>query len=153
MSPAATPRDHLRLDEQLCFALYAASRAMVQAYTPELDRLGITYPQYVAMMVLWEHGATSVKHLGERLMLDSGTLTPLLKRLEQQGFVTRTRSTEDERVVIVELTAQGRRLRDRARAVPEKIACKSGLSPAELVRLRTQLKDLVATLRGADDDT
>ncbi|RKG98223.1 MarR family transcriptional regulator [Corallococcus sp. CA053C] len=131
-----SPEDFLRLDLQLCFPLYAASRAMVQAYTPLLSKLGLTYPQYLVMLVLWETDGVTVKTLGEKLYLDSGTLTPLLKRLETLAFVRRERSTEDARSVRVSLTPQGRALRRKAASIPEAIACRTGLSLEELSRLR-----------------
>ena len=138
--------DFLRLDLQLCFPLYAASRAMVQAYTPLLAKLGLTYPQYLVMLVLWETDGVSVKELGEKLYLDSGTLTPLLKRLETLGFVRRERSTEDARSVTVSLTAQGKALRRKAASVPEAIVCRTGLTLEELARLRRDVLRLFEKL-------
>jgi MarR family transcriptional regulator, organic hydroperoxide resistance regulator len=117
----AVKNDHLRLDDQLCFALYAASRAVTARYRPLLDPLGLTYPQYLVMLVLWEQDQATVQQLGRQLRLDSGTLSPLLKRLEDAGLVTRARRPEDERSVLVRLTARGRRLRTRAAAVPDKM--------------------------------
>lgn len=108
----------LRLRNQLCFPLYAASREVVKKYTPYLDKLGLTYTQYITMMVLWEEQEISVKSLGEKLFLDSGTLTPLLKVLEKKGLVSRTRSTADERVLVVSATPEGMQLRDAALDVP-----------------------------------
>ncbi|RKG91692.1 MarR family winged helix-turn-helix transcriptional regulator [Corallococcus terminator] len=134
--------DFLRLDLQLCFPLYAASRAMVQAYTPLLSKLGLTYPQYLVMLVLWETDGVSVKELGEKLYLDSGTLTPLLKRLETLAFVRRERSKEDARSVRVSLTPQGRALRRKAASIPEAIACRTGLTMEELARLRRDVQRL-----------
>ncbi|NBD10480.1 MULTISPECIES: MarR family winged helix-turn-helix transcriptional regulator [Corallococcus] len=134
--------DLLRLDLQLCFPLYAASRAMVQTYTPLLAKLGLTYPQYLVMLVLWETDGVSVKELGEKLYLDSGTLTPLLKRLETLALVRRERSTEDARSVRVSLTSQGRTLRRKAAAIPEAIACRTGLSLEEMTRLRRDIQRL-----------
>jgi DNA-binding MarR family transcriptional regulator len=136
----------LRLRHQVCFALYSASRAVTGAYRPVLDRLGLTYPQYVALLVLWERGDTTVKDLGTALMLDSGTLSPLLKRLEAAGFVERRRSAEDERSVVVVLTPAGRALKRRAVGVPGEIASKTGLAPADLAALRDTLAALTATL-------
>ncbi len=139
----------LRLDSQLCFALYRASRAVTRAYGPLLEPLGLTYPQYVAMLVLWEHDGVSVKALGERLALDSATLTPLLKRLEHQGLVTRRRDADDERVVRIALTAEGRALRHRARSIPAAIACVAGFDPddpARAIALRDELVAIVAHL-------
>lgn len=108
----------LRLDNQLCFPLYAASREIIRHYRPHLEALDLTYTQYITMMVLWEEDEISVKQLGKRLYLDSGTLTPLLKSLEAKGYVTRTRSESDERVVLVRLTPTGSEMRDKALAVP-----------------------------------
>lgn len=149
--------DALRLDQQLCFALYAASRAMVRAYAPLLEPLGLTYPQYLALLVLWEEDGVAVKQLGERLALDSATLTPLLKRLEQRGVVVRQRDEDDERVVRIHLTDAGRALRAKAKRVPSEIACRAGYDPkdarslGEIQRLRKELLALVDRL-GADDE-
>jgi MarR family transcriptional regulator, organic hydroperoxide resistance regulator len=148
----ATVDDVLGLDQQLCFALYSASRAMIRAYQPLLEPLGITYPQYLTLLVLWQEDGVSVKRLGERLSLDSGTLTPLLQRLEAQGLVRKQRSDEDERVVLVHLTAAGRQLRAKAKSIPKALACQSGfdLSDAgavhELAALRARLHALTRTL-------
>lgn len=140
----------LALDRQLCFALYSASRAMTRAYGPILEKLGLTYPQYLVMLVLWEADGVSIKQLGQRLELDSGTLTPLAKRLEADGLVERRRSSDDERVVEVHLTAAGRALKTKAREVPGKVACRAGLDGAEgltrLEALRDELRALTATL-------
>lgn len=137
------------VDDQLCFALYNASRAMVNAYAPVLDGLGLTYPQYLVMLVLWEEDGPRVSRLGERLSLDSATLTPLLKRLEAQGVVRRQRSTEDERVVEVFLTPEGKRMKKKADAVSQCFFEKSGLSVKDLVALRDQLNALTSRLRAA----
>lgn len=136
----------LRLRHQVCFALYSASRAVTSRYRPILDRLGLTYPQYVALLVLWERGDTTVKDLGAALMLDSGTLSPLLKRLEAAGLVERRRNAADERSVVVGLTAGGVALKRRAVGVPEEIASMTGLAPADLAALRDALAALTATL-------
>ena len=136
----------LRLRHQVCFALYSASRAVTSRYRPILDRLGLTYPQYVALLVLWERGDTTVKDLGAALMLDSGTLSPLLKRLEAAGLVERRRNAADERSVVVGLTAGGVALKRRAVGVPEEIASMTGLAPADLAALRDALPALTATL-------
>ena len=114
--------DALKLENQLCFPLYAASREVIKRYRPALDALELTYTQYITMLVLWEAGKISVKELGKKLYLDSGTLTPVLKSLEAKGLVSRCRSTRDERVLIVACTAQGLSLRDRALDVPGQIA-------------------------------
>jgi DNA-binding MarR family transcriptional regulator len=144
MERAAAPQLHL--DEQLCFALYAASRTMTAVYRPMLDALGLTYPQYLVMLVLWEQDNLNVGELGERLLLDSGTLTPLLKRLEQAGFVVRERRASDEREVGVSLTRSGRALRASAEGIPECLLGQSGMSPQALLRLRGALKTLAANL-------
>ena len=123
--------DPLRLENQLCFPLYACSRQVVKKYRPFLDELDLTYTQYIAMMVLWAEKKTSVRALGERLYLDSGTLTPLMKSLEHKGYVIRYRSPEDERVLIVELTEAGMRLREKALRIPEKIAGCIHLKPED----------------------
>ncbi len=146
-----TKADLLKLDAQVCFALYAASRAVTRAYVPLLEPLGITYPQYLVMLVLWEEGAASVKRIGERLELDSGTLTPLLKRLEQQGLVARRRDESDARVVTIELTKKGRAMKEKARAIPEKLAClmvdlERGAGPERLRALRSELRTLTKRL-------
>ena len=121
----------LQLDSQLCFPLYAVSRKIVSFYTPFLKPLGITYTQYLVMMVLWEKKSLNVKELGEQLYLDSGTLTPLLKKMEGKGLVTRTRSKEDERNLIVEITAEGEKMKDLAVDIPMKMAKCSKLDPEE----------------------
>jgi MarR family transcriptional regulator, organic hydroperoxide resistance regulator len=138
--------DELELDRQVCFALYAASRAVTQLYRPMLDALGLTYPQYLVMLVLWESGPTSVKELGGRLELDSGTLSPLLKRLEAAGLVTRRRRAADERSVEVGLTSAGEELRSRAATVPREIAEATGLRYKELESLRHDLVRLTRTV-------
>lgn len=140
------PDQMLKLDNQLCFVLYAASRAMVTAYRPLLDRLDLTYPQYLVMLVLWEQDGLRVTELGERLHLDSGTLTPLLKRMEAAGLVTRTRRAGDEREVEILLTAAGRTLKQKARSVPEQILGRAGRPVKELAALRDQLKQLLENL-------
>ncbi|HZY19782.1 MAG TPA: MarR family transcriptional regulator [Ramlibacter sp.] len=139
---AITPEEALALDNQLCFALYSASLAMTKLYKPLLDELGLTYPQYLAMLALWEEDGVSVSRLGERLHLDSGTLTPLLKRLEAAGFVARLRAVEDERRVHVTLTAAGRKLRSRAEKIPGCILEASQCSIPDLVRLTRELQSL-----------
>lgn len=142
----------LLLDHQLCFALHAASRAMVAAYQPLLETLGVTYPQYLVLLVLWEEDGARVSRLGERLHLDSGTLTPLLKRLEAQGLVQRRRSSEDERAVEIHLTASGKRLRKAAKDIPPAVLCKSGLTAEEAGRLRESLHQLTRYLHQSRKD-
>ena len=129
----------LQLDNQICFAVYSAGHALNRVYKPLLDKLGLTYPQYLVMLVLWERDQVPVKEIGEKLFLDSGTLTPLLKRLEAAGLVKRTRSVDDERKVIVTLTAQGKGLRDRAGAVPQGILGASGCTVDELVSMKEEI--------------
>ena len=137
------------LDRQLCFALYTASRAVVRTYGPLLNEAGLTYPQYVTMLALWEdpQRPRSVGELGGRLHLDSGTLTPLLKRLAAMGYVTRARDADDERRVLVTLTADGLALRDRLAGVPESFLGCLGLEVAEAAALRDQLLALTAALQ------
>jgi len=132
----------LHLDRQLCFALYSASLAMTKRYKPLLEPLGLTYPQYLVMLVLWESDWVSVGDRGQRLCLDSGTLTPLLKRLETAGFVRRERDRTDERRVHVHLTASGRALRSRAQAVPRTLARASGCGADEIAAIVARLKTL-----------
>jgi DNA-binding MarR family transcriptional regulator len=140
---AKTPSDEwLKLDRQLCFALYSSSLAMTKLYRPLLDPLGLTYPQYLAMLVLWERDGLTVSALGERLMLDSGTLTPLLKRLEGAGLVQRLRDAADERRVLLKLTPAGRALKARALKVPAAVACAAGCEIDELAKLTARLKTL-----------
>ena len=131
----------LVLGNQLCFAVYSTAHAFNRVYKPLLDRLGLTYPQYLVMLALWERDGVPIKDIGERLFLDSGTLTPLLKRLEAAHLIKRSRSREDERQVLIALTSQGHALREKARAVPPAILAASGCSLGELVALK---KDLVA---------
>ncbi|MBB3950362.1 MarR family winged helix-turn-helix transcriptional regulator [Aureimonas jatrophae] len=131
-----TDKSSFRLDEQLCFAVYSTAHAFNRLYKPKLDALGITYPQFLVLSILWRSEPQTVGSLGELLLLDSSTLTPLLKRLEAAGFVRRTRSTRDERVVDVTLTPEGQSLRDRAWAIPPEIAEATGESMTELGRLR-----------------
>ncbi|MFF7154230.1 MarR family transcriptional regulator [Streptomyces sp. NPDC008139] len=138
----AEPAFSLLLDDQLCFALYAASRAVTSRYRPLLDELGLTYPQYLVLLVLWQHGDVPIKDVGAALQLDYGTLTPLIKRLEAAGLVRRERSAEDERTVRVILTERGDALRDRARDVPPAIGAAMGLSPRETEAAMTLLRRL-----------
>lgn len=129
----------LLLGNQLCFAIYSTAHAFNRVYKPLLDRLGLTYPQYLVMLVLWERDGVPVKDIGERLFLDSGTLTPLLKRLEAAQFIKRTRSTEDERQVLIALTAQGHALREKARSVPMSILAASSCSVSELSAMKNEI--------------
>ncbi len=142
----------LLLDHQLCFALYSASLAMTKAYKPLLDPLGLTYPQYLVLLALWEQDGPSVSALGERVALDSGTLTPLLKRLEAAGWIVRQRDADDERRVQVLLTAAGRRLRHRAAAIPHCMLERSGCSVGELSTLTRQVRALRDRMRATAHD-
>ncbi|WP_086847260.1 MarR family winged helix-turn-helix transcriptional regulator [Amycolatopsis kentuckyensis] len=137
--------DEFLLDEQTCFALYAASRAVTDAYRPLLGELDLTYPQYLVLLVLWESDARPVKEIGEALRLDYGTLSPLLKRLEANGLVTRARLPADERTVVVSLTEQGRAVRTRAAGVPSAIGCALGLEDDERRVLMATLRRLTAS--------
>ena len=134
------------LDQQLCFALYSANLAMHKVYRPLLNALGLTYPQYLVMLVLWEEDALTVSAVGERLYLDSATLTPLLKRLETAGLLTRTRAEDDERQVVIELTAKGRHLRQGARDVPAAVFCAAACSSGELRAIKSELERLRGNL-------
>jgi DNA-binding MarR family transcriptional regulator len=137
-----TPADALKLSNQLCFPIYAAANAIQKAYRPHLAPLGLTYPQYLVMLVLWERDSLSLGDIGRRLHLDSGTLTPLLKRLESAGLVTRRRSHEDERVVLIALTEAGRALKAQAEPIPFKLAEAMHLEPAQALALKEGLEAL-----------
>ncbi|WP_163164234.1 MarR family transcriptional regulator [Arthrobacter sp. Alg241-R88] len=141
--------DAPRLNRQVCFALYSASRAATAVYRPVLEELGLTYPQYLVMLVLWEDEPRGVKELGDELGLDSGTLSPLLKRLESLGLVERRRSGEDERRVAIHLTAAGRELSSKAGALPKRLAEAAGLTADELDQLHNTLARLTAALHNA----
>ena len=130
-----TKYDALKIGNQLCFPLYACSREIIKRYKPFLDEIDLTYTQYIAMMVLWEQGSTTVKELGNALYLDSGTLTPLLKKMEAKGLITRRRSEADERSLIVSLTAEGEALKDKALSVPHQMASCVCLAPEEAQEL------------------
>lgn len=140
----------LYLENQLCFPLYAASRLTTKLYTPFLEDLGITYPQYLVLLVLWENNAQSVTEIGTRLALESNTLTPLLKRLEQKELLTRSRSSKDERAVVVTLTASGQALKEQAVCIPQKIMesfVNASISQEELLAFQKTLTKLVELLR------
>ena len=136
----------LELDAQLCFALYSTSLAMTKTYKPLLDKVGLTYPQYLTMLVLWESDDLTVKQMAERLSLDSATMTPLLKRLEAQGYVKRVRGIEDERQVHIRLTDAGRALKHAIRDIPGEIYCAAGSDADRLIKLRDDLVQLRASL-------
>jgi DNA-binding MarR family transcriptional regulator len=148
---AKKPAAHLPLllDNQLCFAVYSTAHAFNRVYKPLLDRLGLTYPQYLVMLVLWEHDDVPVRDIGERLFLDSGTLTPLLKRLEAAELIRRTRNADDERQVLIALTSQGQALREKAKAVPQGILAASACSTSELMTMKNDLVALRDKLNAA----
>ncbi|NIK78218.1 DNA-binding MarR family transcriptional regulator [Paenibacillus castaneae] len=139
--------DTLKLDNQICFAFYACSREMTKLYRPMLDEIDLTYTQYVTMLALWEQDYVTVTALGKKLYLDSGTLTPLLKKLEAAGHITRTRDRKDERSVIVELTEQGKALREKALSIPAQIACKIDGKPEEAALILEQMHDFLRRLQ------
>ncbi|MFD1871694.1 MarR family winged helix-turn-helix transcriptional regulator [Hymenobacter bucti] len=136
----------LKLDNQLCFSVYALSRLITKAYQPLLDTLGVTYPQYLVLLLLWEHESLTVKELGEKLLLDSGTLTPLLKRMEQRGWLSRRRATHDERSVIATLLPAGRDLERQAQEIPTKLGSCFDMSVEQIGELRQHLQPLIAKL-------
>jgi DNA-binding MarR family transcriptional regulator len=156
--PTTTPRrseaqqDWLQLDQQLCFALYSSSLAMTKLYKSLLAPLGLTYPQYLALLVLWERDGLAVGELGERLFLDSGTLTPLLKRMEGAGWIRRERAADDERRVIVTLTPDGRALRQKARRIPVQLSEAVRCDAQELASLVQRLQQLRTQLQGAAEE-
>jgi MarR family transcriptional regulator, organic hydroperoxide resistance regulator len=139
----------MALTDQMCFALYAASRAVTALYRPVLEPLGLTYPQYLVLLVLWERGSVPVRDLGAALQLDYGTLTPLLKRLEAHGLLRRERSATDERSVLITLTGEGAALRSRAQPIPAYIGTAMGLDAAEFDQLRASLRHLAANVTRA----
>jgi len=141
--------DPLDLDRQVCFPLYAASNLLNRLYRPILGELGLTYPQYLVMLVLWKQTPQTVGSLGDMLHLDSGTLTPLLKRMELAGLISRTRDAEDERRVLIDLTAKGRALRTQAETVPAILSAALAIDEAAVAELRDQVRGLVAVLRQA----
>ena len=138
--------ENLKLENQLCFPLYAASREVIKRYHPYLTELGLTYTQYIAMMVFWADGKINVKELGQKLFLDSGTLTPVLKSLEDKGYVKRRRSSEDERVLIVEITEAGEALKEQAVSIPEKIAGCVRLDTEDAMQLYRLLYKVLAAI-------
>lgn len=142
-----TNNDILKLDNQICFAIYACSREITKLYRPMLEEIDLTYTQYVTMLALWEQDCVTVTALGNKLYLDSGTLTPLLKKLEAAGHITRTRDRKDERSVIVELTPQGRALREKAVSIPEQLACKLGATNEDAGFVLQQMQELLHKLQ------
>ncbi|MDM9652804.1 MarR family winged helix-turn-helix transcriptional regulator [Stutzerimonas stutzeri] len=144
----ALPENPLRLDLQLCFRLYAASRLITRLYQPMLEPHGLTYPQYIVLMILWEDAPCPVSHIGERALLNTNTLTPLLKRLEQQGLVQRQRRQDDERIVEIHLTEAGHALRSQCACVPTELAAKAHFPPQKIEALAALLDELLARLGG-----
>ena len=142
--------DSLKLENQLCFPLYAASREVIKQYRPYLDELNLTYTQYITMMVLWEKKQINVKELGNQLFLDSGTLTPLLKSMEAKGFVRRSRSTLDERILLVEVTEKGWELKEKAVSVPEKVGSCIKLEAEEALALYQLLYKVITQIHSED---
>ncbi|EMY69331.1 MarR family winged helix-turn-helix transcriptional regulator [Leptospira vanthielii] len=146
MSKVKNPTDEvLLLKNQICFSLYSSMHRLMKIYRPLLAAVGLTYPQYIVMLVLWEEEESTVSGLGDRLQLDSGTLTPLLKRLEQGGLIQRKRNPDDERVVIVSLTKNGKQLREKAKSIPEQIFCLSGIEEKQAIQLKEILDHFAST--------
>lgn len=139
--------DYLKLDAQLCFPLYALSRTITQHYQPVLKAIDLTYPQYLVMLVLWEENGISVNDIGQRLLLDSGTLTPLLKRLEEKSLVSRTRNPKDERVVLVSLSKKGISLKSKAVSIPEDLKCSLGITEKEVIAVRQMVKNIFKKIK------
>ncbi len=139
--------DALKLENQFCFVVYALSREIIKVYRPFLNEIGLTYTQYLVMLVLWEKDGIPLKDLGTSLNLDSGTLTPLLKKLEQSGHILRKRDLKDERNLIIHLTEKGKELIDKAESVPGEIRCKLPLKDEEIASLREQIKDILRSLQ------
>ncbi|WP_269507269.1 MarR family winged helix-turn-helix transcriptional regulator [Burkholderia sp. IMCC1007] len=153
MSSACSPNTtsdesdiELFLENQICFALYAAANKTIRTYTPQLKPMGITYPQYLVLLVLWQRGTVPMKTLEDALFLDSGTLSPLVRRMEKGGLVTRERGVEDERVTLIRLTPKGQGLKERARGMPGRLRCTIHYPVPKIVALRESLKDYVATI-------
>ncbi len=138
--------EDIKLENQLCFPLYALSRQITALYRPHLEKLGLTYPQYLVMMVLWEHDSITIKQLGELLWLDSGTLTPLLKRMEANNLLVRKRSAEDERLVDITITDKGEALQKEAEAIPPFIKKGLNMSDAQIDKLRQQIKEILSKI-------
>jgi DNA-binding MarR family transcriptional regulator len=146
MSKTSRKSDSLLLDNQVCFPLYSAANAMVRAYRPLLNAIDLTYPQYLVMLALWQHNRLTVTQLGAKLRLDSGTLTPLLKRLAAKELVSRVRSSDDERVRIISLTERGLDLRKEAQTIPESLQCQIGMPPEQAQQLKTLCLELLDLL-------
>ena len=139
--------EKMKLDNQLCISLYAASREVIKTYKPQLDKYGLTYTQYIAMLVVWEYEKITVKEMGQKLHLDSGTLTPVLKKLLSMELIDKYRDKDDDRVVIVEVTEKGRKMKEEIIEVPEKMYCKFGKNIEDVVELKRLLDNLLATFK------
>jgi MarR family transcriptional regulator, organic hydroperoxide resistance regulator len=144
--------ENLRLKNQLCFALYAATNAVTQAYRDQLSTLNLTYPQYLVLLVLWQHDGIGVREIAKQLNLDSATVSPLLKRLEKIGLLTRVRSIDDQRAVKIHLTEQGQSIQDSVANIQKKVACQTGLSDMQYQELRNKLHSLIVTMKDGYDD-
>ena len=140
-------KDMLRLDNQLCFALYASSKEIISLYKPYLNSYGLTYTQYITLLVLWEQDSLSVSELGNKLLLDSGTLTPLLKKLEKSGLIERVRNKDDERSVTIYLTEKGKILQEKFIELPQKMFCNSGITVDDAIKLKDMLNQLLTNIR------
>lgn len=155
VNPDAMVYEQLKLGNQLCFPVYAASRLITREYQPFLDRLGITYPQYLVLMILWEEDGMPVNDIAKKLILNTNTITPLLKRMENQGIIRRKRSRQDERKVIVQLTAKGRELQEEASLIPEKLAgrlVEGELKIDDLIRMKEMLDSMIRSLSNQDSN-
>ncbi len=155
VNPDAMAYEQLKLGNQLCFPVYAASRLITREYQPFLDRLGITYPQYLVLMILWEEDGMPVNDIAKKLILNTNTITPLLKRMENQGIIRRKRSRQDERKVIVQLTAKGRELQEEASLIPEKLAgrlVEGELKIDDLIRMKEMLDSMIRSLSNQDSN-
>jgi len=155
VNPDAMAYEQLKLGNQLCFPVYAASRLITREYQPFLDRLGITYPQYLVLMILWEEDGMPVNDIAKKLILNTNTITPLLKRMENQGIIRRKRSRQDERKVIVQLTAKGRELQEEASLIPEKLAgrlVEGELKIDDLIRMKEMLDSMIRSLSKQDSN-
>lgn len=141
----------LKLENQICFPLYVASRLVTRAYQPMLDDMGITYPQYLVLLSLWEQDKQTVNQISQGLFLNTNTITPLLKRMEKTGIITRTRSQEDERKVLITLTEQGKVLKEKAYCIPENILASMGKSTDEVIQLKKQLHSLIQQMEQAEN--
>lgn len=146
-------KEAMKLSNQVCFPLYAASRNVIGLYTPHLKKLGLTYTQYIAFLVLWEKDGITVGEICDKLMLDNGTLSPLLKKMEASGYITRTRSEDDDRVVLITLTKEGRALQKKARDIPEKVASCCSLSPEKTKLLYDLLYELIGNQNSSKGET